>query len=482
MIGKEVYDLEGRPYKIIRKIAEGAQGVVYESDDNLMIKINYTQNVTREELVKRYKWIIRQKITPKARIVLPIAILDKPYAGYVMKKVRGHVPLEKYILPSQTVSLPEWYNYVTGGLKKRLEIGALLGKSLRNLHISGVSYCDLSPSNVLVAENKASTVLIDPDNLTSTTLFNNSILGTPRYIAPELFDGNRQPNSLSDIYAYAVILFEMLRLGHPMLGEAVLNGTPEEEEEALKGNAVYIEHPDDKSNCNPALDMTRCLVTEELSQLFEKVFVEGISRPIKRPNLNEFRWACVRARDQLVQCSNIECKATFYYEEKENKCPWCGTVHNKVRKLSFLRSTNVREYRVLDLEKIALHKWEDKQLKIPSYKSYELILNEGVQGIYRHHFDTTIELEQDAIILALKLEKNGDIYVQKISSSSEKDAKDFTVFIYNRELKMRKSIENNIAEKIEPGRDALIFGEDIDTSAIEEQFGDIRLLSYAAVY
>lgn len=262
IIGSSVYDLEKREYSIIKKIGEGAQGIVYESKDGFIIKINHTVKVQRKELVDRYKWIIKKKVPKETRVVLPIAILKEPHTGYVMVKVKGHIALDNYITPSKKVPLPEWYNYVTGGLKKRLEIGALLAKSLRNLHVFGLTYCDLSPSNVLVASKKNSIALIDPDNLTSTGMFNQAILGTTGYIAPELFKGTTQPNSLSDTYSYAVILFEMLRLGHPMLGDKVLDGSPEEEEEALKGNGVYIDHPEDDSNRNSKITMTEVLLSD----------------------------------------------------------------------------------------------------------------------------------------------------------------------------------------------------------------------------
>lgn len=479
LIGSSVYDLEGRKYIISKKIGEGAQGIIYESEDGFIIKINYTTRVDRKELVDRYKWIINKRVPKEMRVVTPIAILQEPYAGYVMVKVKGHIALDNYITPSKKVPLPEWYNYVTGGLKKRLEIGALLAKSLRNLHIFGLTYCDLSPSNVLVAQKQNSIVLIDPDNLTSTGTFKASILGTPRYIAPELFKGTIQPNSLSDTFSYAVILFEMLRLGHPMLGDKVLDGSPEEEEEALKGNGVYIDHPDDESNRNSRLNMTEVLLTSELKNLFKKVFVDGLNNYIKRPTLNEFRDACLRAKDLLIKCTNPDCNASFYFEEnRENLCPWCGKKQDDTISLAFIENISLKEFEIIDV----INQGQYKRLVAAPKNVNKFILNEGMQTLNKRHFEPMISTQKDERIITVNVDANKNVSVKKLI--------DIPIYMYNKENNTVKKLNIGTEEKMIRNKNALMFikdfniinNEPLNMDDVVEIYGKTAIMNYAALY
>lgn len=479
LIGTTVFDLEGRKYIIAKKIGEGAQGIIYESEDGFIIKINYTTKVQRKELIERYKWIINRKVPKDARVVTPIAILQEPYTGYVMIKVRGHIALDNFITPSKKVSLSEWYNYVTGGLKKRLEIGALLAKSLRNLHIFGMTYCDLSPSNVLVAQKQNSIALIDPDNLTSTGVFKPSVLGTPRYIAPELFKGTNQPNSLSDTYSYAVMLFEMLRLGHPMLGDKILDGSPEDEEEALKGNAVYINNPDDESNRNSRLAMTEMLLTSELKELFRRVFVDGLHDYIKRPTLSEFRDACLMAKDLLINCSNPDCGATFYYEENvENKCPWCDKKQDDVIKFTFIQNISLKEFEIPDISKNGQY----KRLSVAPKNLNQLILNEGLQTLNKRHFEPMISGQKDEKIIAVNVDANRNVSVRIL--------KDLPVYVYNKENNSVKQLKLGNVEHLTRDKNAIMFSKDfnivddkpLNMDDVIKKYGNTAIMNYAALY
>ncbi len=75
---------------------------------------------------------------------------------------------------------------------------------------------------------------------------------------------------LSDNYSLAVILFELLRVGHPYISDDVLDGTPEEDENALAGNADYV--TDDNST-----NMLRQILSSRinLKELFRRCFVDG---------------------------------------------------------------------------------------------------------------------------------------------------------------------------------------------------------------
>jgi len=401
-VGTIIKDIQGEEYKIIRKLSEGAQGQIYEVGNHKIVKINYDKNNNREKILRQLYWIMKQNIPAEARIAQPIAIIDEPYTGYIMKKVpEEYEPLSKYINFNSNYTFSEWFNDITGGLKKRLQIGVLLAKSLRSLHFEGLTYCDVSPANILVSPKKNSIAIIDADNLMATEVFTADIIGTPGYIAPELYSESRQPNSLSDVYSFAVLIFEMLCMGHPLVGDTILEDTPEAEEEAKRGESVYVNHPTDDSNRNSRVSALMILLTDLIKSLFEQTFIKGLHNPSSRPSLKEYGDALEEALDQLVVCKNPDCGGAFLYEsDKGMRCPFCKHVEDSVDHLKFYRKINVKEFELSDYRNIG----EMKQLEPVIDNSYTVVINKEVTYIRKRHFDYNIhERANDKVLKLMKL-------------------------------------------------------------------------------
>ena len=91
------------------------------------------------------------------------------------------------------------------------------------VHEQGIVHGDLSPANIFVQLDRPMRVqLIDfgltkrldaPSNTRLTRT--GTAVGTIRYMAPELLEANHTPHIAADIYAFGVILFELLTLRHP---------------------------------------------------------------------------------------------------------------------------------------------------------------------------------------------------------------------------------------------------------------------------
>lgn len=461
LLGQTVYDTAGRGYRLAKAVGEGGQGVVYETTDEFIVKQCFTAKESREELTKRFLWIMNQRVPKEARVVTPIALLDNPHAGYVMKKVKGHEPLANYVNVSTKVPFAEWYNHLTGGLKKRLEIGASLSKCFRNLHLHGLCYVDISPTNILVARKVKSVVMIDPDNLTSTGSFKTSILGTPRYIAPELFSGGRQPNSMTDAYGFAVILFELLRLGHPLLGQAILEEEPEREQEALQGKAPYIDHPTDDSNRNGGLLPVRYVFTAELSRLFERMFVEGLHDYTKRPTMQEFRLACQRAEDLLVDCREPGCGASYFLEEDGAVCPWCQSESPKPPRFVAKESTVLKG-----------ELFPGEKLTVPEKIMGEVLLKEGYNLLSRRHFEPLTALNGDEKIAVLELTPGKEVYLHTLEQHPME--------LFNRQTRNRTKLKPATKVKLS-AVDVIIYGEMRELPEVKEILGDCIVFTHGIV-
>jgi serine/threonine protein kinase len=96
-----------------------------------------------------------------------------------------------------------------------LSIGTQLGSALSYLHSQGILHRDIKPANVII-DDAFRPVLMDfnlafSDDMTQFTQ-EGFVVGTPRFMAPELFSGSPADSS-SDIYSLGLVLHYLLTEG-----------------------------------------------------------------------------------------------------------------------------------------------------------------------------------------------------------------------------------------------------------------------------
>ena len=344
--------INGKEYTLGTRLGGGLEGSIFnvEGLPNHVIKIiNDTKmsKLQRNETYNHLKWLynlgsrnkdIRQVLT------VPKALLDDQL-GYIMLKASEHDNLEKYLeVPEDvTTDFDEWYKkrYT---LKKRYQIIVNLFNSLRTLHLSGLVFTDLSPNNIMVHKTQNQIVFIDTDNTRNRMDSYLGVLGTPGYMAPEIYrkpDLNLakscgiNPKILSncgritpesDIFSAAVIAFQLITLQHPFIGDEIEEGEPELEEEALAIKTDYImkEGTSNTSSRNLVPQFEK-LTTPKIRELFYKTFVDGKSNPALRPTDEEFLEAFQNALDLIVECPNCGYSRLYSFEEK-NECINCENI------------------------------------------------------------------------------------------------------------------------------------------------------------
>jgi eukaryotic-like serine/threonine-protein kinase len=111
-------------------------------------------------------------------------------------------------------------------LDRTLKFARQLAEALAAAHSEGVVHRDLKPQNILVDKEDnlyvsdfglAKSFEESSAGLTKTGAF----LGTPRYMSPEQVEG-KPADQRSDLYAYGLILYEMLTGDVPFTGESTL--------------------------------------------------------------------------------------------------------------------------------------------------------------------------------------------------------------------------------------------------------------------
>lgn len=322
----------GSKYKLTKQAGCGAQGVVYEeTSGKYMVKLYYPADskTIDSDILDRIRFI--KNIQMPKNFVAVIDVIASPYIGYVMERVVDHKALNSYLIPDKNMSFPDWYNQGLG-LYERIFIGYIIAKAFGELEKSNLSYCDISGNNILIKTSQGASVkMIDIDNVYIAGKGKSAILGTPRYIAPEVISRQKNPDVLSDNYSLAVILFELLRAGHPYISDEILDGTPEDEENALAGNAEYVTD-ENSTNMLPA----DVVFTDKLKELFKRCFVDGKNNRLSRPSATEFEYALLEASNKLIKCPSC---GAWHYPKKSGKtyegCPWCDSESRPTAMLNF---------------------------------------------------------------------------------------------------------------------------------------------------
>ncbi len=218
-------------YKILRQIGEGGMGLVYEAEHitiekRVALKILRDDFSGRPEVVERFRQEAKSAsrignehiidisdfgVTPSGASYFAMELLDGEDLATVLER-EGFVELERAV----TIVLQ-------------------CCKALGAAHAKGIVHRDMKPENVFLTERDGRVDFVkivdfgiakmsdietpgaSGRKLTKTGM----IFGTPEYMSPEQAAGKPLDHRV-DIYALAVMLFEMLTGGVPFVGDTFM--------------------------------------------------------------------------------------------------------------------------------------------------------------------------------------------------------------------------------------------------------------------
>lgn len=198
-----------------------------------------------------------------------------------------------------------------------------LASTLSLLHSRGMAFGDLSPDNIYVsAETEhAELWLIDCDNISFESQPCRALY-TPDYGAPELVRGQADFSTLTDIWSFAVIAYQLLTGNHPFKGDMVSSGEPALEAQALRGDLPWVGHSEDRSNATECGIALGAVATGKLTQLFTLCFEQGLTEQTERPSMVYWLEALHQANERIVHCQ--ACTSSYLFN-RECSCSFCGT-------------------------------------------------------------------------------------------------------------------------------------------------------------
>ena len=198
--------------KLIKKIAEGGEGIVYETDfkDNVAKIYNCYSNTQRR--YEKLKLMTSKNIAFKG-ICYPTKLLcnkKDEFVGYLMPKASGKtLGKSLFIKPLFLKNFPNWRKQET------VELSLTILQKISYLHSKNIILGDINPENILLVSPKE-VYFVDTDSYQIENF--PCPVGTINYTAPEI-QGRHYPDFLrtmgNENFALATLLFMIMIPGKP---------------------------------------------------------------------------------------------------------------------------------------------------------------------------------------------------------------------------------------------------------------------------
>lgn len=200
-------------YKILRKIGQGASGIVFLVKDIFSGNLAAAKTISQKILQKNKSDNFRNNLKNEYRIISTlnhpnlVKVLD--YGFCIENDV--YFIIEEYL---KGRTLKHYFKYCKQlSLDTKIDIILQILITLEFLHSRGILYRDLNPDNIILKITKHKKVeylkIIDFGLSEYENKVEAKIAGSLPYIAPEILTGSKAGRE-SDIYAVGVIFYELL--------------------------------------------------------------------------------------------------------------------------------------------------------------------------------------------------------------------------------------------------------------------------------
>lgn len=316
--GLTIIDQKGNTLRVGAFLGSGTQGEVYEVQGNkgaMALKWYYPAQASDDQYRRLEKLALIGP--PNAQYLWPLSVIKD-------RRVKGF----GYIMPLR----PKGYKSIVDLMKRTIDpsftiliqSASHLVESFRRLHEKGLCYRDISFGNIYINPLTGDIRIGDNDNISSPE-DTGGVLGTPRFMAPEIVRGESKPTVQSDLFSLSVLLFYIFFMHHPLEGhkESRIKCFDLPAMKKLYGyDPVFIYDPSKTSN-RPVkgLHDNAIIYWSIYPEFFKAAFVKSFTlglNPNGEGRLNEEQWKSLFAKlsNSIYLCP---CGAERFYDMQHLK-------------------------------------------------------------------------------------------------------------------------------------------------------------------
>ena len=208
-------------YEIIRELGKGAMGVVYEGRDPSLGR-TVAIKTARRDVIER-SGLAQEMMERFLREAKSAGMLNHPniITIYDVGEEAGmaYIAMEFLVGRDLNTLIDQQKRF---DVKQVVDYGVQICEALACAHDQGVYHRDVKPANIFIPDQGVLKVVDFGIARThdSTLTQDGALIGTPTYMSPEQFMGQRV-DARSDLFSAGIILYEMLTGEKPFTGEAL---------------------------------------------------------------------------------------------------------------------------------------------------------------------------------------------------------------------------------------------------------------------
>ncbi len=281
-------------------IASGGQGEVYRIlyfGKDYALKW-YSKYIPSREFYDNLISNVRNG-SPGEHFLWPRAVTEKYNGsfGYVMELIpEEYESYSSFLLGTAVFS--SWGMLIKAALN--------ISESFFQLHSRGYSYQDLNEGGFFINPQNGDVLICDNDNVAPFGT-NLGVKGFPKYMAPEVVTDMERPNTHTDRFSLAVILFRLFYVDHPLEGKYTIRFplTDDIGAELFGRNPTFIYDPNNDKNrpdeyAHPNVISRWNMFPPDLNIAFIKAFTGGMKDINKRITERQWIEVLLRVRSMLV--------------------------------------------------------------------------------------------------------------------------------------------------------------------------------------
>jgi serine/threonine-protein kinase len=221
-----VGELVGAKYRIVRLLAQGGMGVVYEAQ-HTVVRRRFAVKFLRRDLAERRDILTRFHREAEAAGALESEHVVAAVDFGIAEDGAPYIVME-YLVGESLTSLVEREGRLP--VERAADLVTQAARGIQVAHAAGIIHRDLKPQNLFLCRREDGTDLVKvldfgvaklqaAGEMNAATL-TGAMVGTVAYMSPEQARGDKDVDTRSDVYALGAILYELSSGRKPHPGES----------------------------------------------------------------------------------------------------------------------------------------------------------------------------------------------------------------------------------------------------------------------